>query len=85
MEGCLVDGAPHDGVTYRVRCIPARALTLTLEHPVNERTFSRLRVDGADAHVERCGTADRPQVRVTRWLAEPLELQFVGEPIAGTP
>jgi hypothetical protein len=81
VEGCLVDGVPHDGVTYRVRGVPARALTLTLEHPIDGRTFERVRVDGADAEIERCGTAERPCARVTRWLAEPTELQFVGAPL----
>jgi hypothetical protein len=81
VEGCLVDGVPHDGVTYRVRSVPARALTLTLEHPIDGRTFERVRVDGADAVIERCGTAERPCARVTRWLAEPTELQFVGAPL----
>jgi hypothetical protein len=81
VEGCLVDGVPHEGVTYRVRSVPSGALTLTLEHPVGARTFTRLRVDGADADAERRGAVERPHVRVTRWLAEPMELQFVGDRI----
>ena len=77
-------GGPHDGVTYRVRSVPAGALTLTLEHPIGARSFTHLRVDGVEVDdVERCGTAERPHARVTRWLADPVELQFVGAPIGG--
>ena len=77
-EGCLVDGVPHDGVRYRAEAEPAGSLTLVLEHPVGGRSFERVLVDGVEVESVRCGSPDCPHVRVTVWLAEVREVQFVG-------
>lgn len=81
-EGCLVHGVPHDGVRYRLSAEPRASLTVVLEHPVSGRRCDRVLVDGMEVQGERCGTAACPHVRVTVWLAGPVEVQFVGQPIA---
>ncbi len=83
VEGCLVGGVAHDGVRYRLRSVPPGSLTVVLEHPIQGRSFERVLVDGAEVTAERCGTATCPHVRVTTWLAEQAEVQFVGHPLAG--
>lgn len=77
-EGCLVGGVPHEGVRYRAEAEPAGSLTLVLEHPVGGRTFERVLVDGVEVESVCCGSPDCPHVRVTLWLAEVREVQFVG-------
>lgn len=81
-EGCLVGGVPHDGVRYRVRAEPAGSATLVLEHPVGGRSFDRVLVDGAEVESVRCGSHACPHVRVTIWLADEREVQFVGARLA---
>ncbi|HJU65985.1 MAG TPA: hypothetical protein VJ596_09920 [Gemmatimonadaceae bacterium] len=78
-EGCMVGGAAHDGVSYRLRVRPPGALTLVLEHPVGGRSFERVLADGEELHAVRCGTPECPHVRVTMWLPRGLEIQFVGD------
>jgi hypothetical protein len=77
-EGCMVGGIPHDGVSYRVRARPPGSLTLVLEHPVGGRSFERVLADGAEISGVRCGTTECPHVRVSLWLPQAAEIQFVG-------
>ena len=78
VEGCLVGGAPFDGVRYRLRVRPPGGLTIVLEHPVGGRSFLRVLINGAEVDFERCGTAECPHVRVVVAPVAELEVQFVG-------
>ena len=78
VEGCLVAGAPYDGVRYRLRVRPPGGLTIVLEHPVGGRSFVRVLINGAEVEFERCGIENCPHVRVVVAPVAELEVQFVG-------
>ena len=81
----MVDGVAYEGVRYRLRCTPAGALTVLLEHPLAGRSFERVLADGAAVPAEHCGTPGCPHVRIGVWLSGAREVQFVGRPAASGP
>ena len=85
VEGCLVAGAPYDGVRYRLRVRPSGGLTIVLEHPVGGRSFVRVLINGAEVDFERCGTDACPHIRVTVAPVAELEVQFVGHRLSDDP